>query len=86
MSKSLRKTYLESIALKKKKRHRSKIVVNLQCRNGTDPEIYWDILVEEFLVLSFQIFALFHSAVFSLVLMKFRSFRCNQNPKVLALR
>lgn len=59
MSKSLSKT-TELIALKKKKKkHKSKIVVNLQCRNGTNPETYWDILVEELLVLSFQIFALF---------------------------
>lgn len=73
INKSLSKT-IELIALKKKKRHKSKTVVNLQCRNGTNPEIYWDILVEEFLVLSFQIFALFHSAVFSLALMKLCSF------------
>lgn len=70
ISKSLSKT-IELIALKKKKkRHKSKIVVNLQCRNGTNPEIYWDIFAEEFLVLSFQIFALFHSTVFSLVFVK----------------
>lgn len=91
MSKSPREA-IELIALKekkKKKRQKTKIVVNLQHRSGTNPKIRWDILVVEILVLSFQMFALLHSAVFSLAFnesLKLLSLWSDQNPKTLVFR
>ena len=63
--------------------------MNLQHRSGTNPNIYWDILVVAFLVLSFQMFALLHSAAFSLTFsesLKFLSLWCDQNLKSLVCR
>lgn len=48
MSKSLRET-IELIALKKKINQKTpEIVVNLQHSDGTNPKLYWDILVVNF--------------------------------------